>query len=272
MNVYTIQTPLNITLNFQIANLGRRLLAWLIDFLALYAFNLVFGIFIFTDLANINIKSITSMGMLEILLIILLIIPSTLYHMLSQLMWNGYTLGKYVMKIKVVNKNDGGAASSQQIIIRNLFSVSNIILGMTFIAINPIILIPFFFTLSIVCIPDIISILAQKESQKIGDLLAGTMVIATNYQPDIEATIFKDINIDANYNVTYPFAIRLSDNEINGLNNMIKNPSFYTKDYIDKIAHRIAEKLNTEIKEPSHLDFFESIIHDYNYLHLQKHL
>lgn len=267
MNIYSIQTPFHIELKLQIASFGKRLLAWLIDFVAIYAFNLVFAIFIFENLTDINFDRMIKYGGYEILIILCLFIPSTFYHLIMQLATNGRSLGKYVMQLRVINAHDGSAASNIQLVIRNLLCPVNYILGFMFYAISPIAFIGIFFIMCIFALPDIISALASHKSQKLGDIFAGTIVVQTQSKSDIQRTIFMELDNTTDYQLQYPMVHVLSDSEINGLNKIIQNYKQYEHSYLYTLVERLEKKIQSTAQQMQPLDFFKQIIHDYNYYH-----
>ncbi|OJU75962.1 MAG: hypothetical protein BGO09_14165 [Bacteroidetes bacterium 47-18] len=269
MNIYSIETPFNIELKFRISSFGSRLLAWLIDFVAIYAYNLVFMLFIFHNLRSLDIKALSDMDTEQALMVLLLIIPSTFYHLTCQILWNGRSLGKYVMGLKVVNAENGGAISTAQAVIRNILCFPNFILGMMFLAIMPASLIVMLMIIGLSAVPDVLFVLVNARSQKMGDLLAGTMVIQANYKPDIHQTIFQEFEDPVAYTMLYPGVSALSDVEINGLNKIVKSTEYYSPEYLQKITFRLEQKLEAQSREYDPIDFFSRVIRDYNYYHQQ---
>lgn len=269
MNIYSIETPFNIELKFQISSFGKRLTAWLIDLVAVYAYNLVFMLFIFNNLRSLKLNTLSDMDGEYTLMILLLIIPSTFYHLTSQVIWNGRSLGKYAMGLKVVNAENGGAIRTSQAVIRNLVCVPNFMLGLVFLAVEPVSLVGVLMIIGLSALPDVIFVLANGKSQKMGDLLAGTMLIQVNYKPDIHQTIFQEIGTAAPYKLRYPGVSALSDMEINGLNKIVKSTELYAPEYLQKITFKLEQKIGATGTEHDPIDFFRSIIRDYNYYHQQ---
>lgn len=269
MNIYSIETPFNIELKFQISSFGQRLLAWLIDLIAIYAYNLVFMLFIFSNLRSVELEALSGMEAEQALMLLLLVIPSTFYHLACQILWNGRSLGKYVIGLKVVNAENGGALRTSQAVIRNVICFPNFILGAMFIAILPLGIMGILVALGLSALPDIIVMLVNGKNQKIGDLLAGTMVIQANYKPDIHQTIFYDLEVSESYTIQYPGVSALSDLEINGLNKIVKSPGYYTPEYLQQITEKLEQKMGMVSKEYDAVDFFRKVILDYNYYHQQ---
>jgi uncharacterized RDD family membrane protein YckC len=99
MSVIQIATPFNIDIEFEIAEFHKRLLAYLIDFflLILYMFSMLYLLF-----GGFRIGE----GGLGLAMIVL-VIPTIFYCPASEILWNGQTVGKKIMQIKVVSL-DGG--------------------------------------------------------------------------------------------------------------------------------------------------------------------
>lgn len=270
MNVFTINTPFNIELNFGLANFGHRLLAWFIDFAVLCIFNFVVMYFMFDKFYNFNIQQITSGDLLSTLAIVLLIIPSTFYHFLMQYFWDGASIGKKIMRIKVMNM-DGGAASLSQILTRNLLCITNIGLGFCLVIIsNPFAILGLIFILSILASPDILAVIVSKKKQKLGDIAAGTIVVLTDSEININKTIYVNLDEVNEYQLTYHNIHRLTDNEINGIQKIIENYKGYQFDYLANLTIKLEEKIEQQRNEIEFKDFFQRLVLDYNYYHQRK--
>ena len=116
-----IQTNFNIDLDFETAEFHRRLIAWGIDlFIQVFYVIIVSKLF----LALRNGKSFDIDDAYDSWAIgLLLILPFFLYHVISELTMNGQSIGKRLMRIRVVNEN-GGKASIGQYLIRWLIRTS----------------------------------------------------------------------------------------------------------------------------------------------------
>src|ERR1044072_7679580 len=117
MSIVTIATPFNIDLEFKTAAFGRRFAAWLVDLMVLCAYNYVIEYFVLRPL------SIDS-DLTSVIFIIFTAIPSFLYHLLFETFFNGQSLGKKVMGIKVLSKN-GNEATFSQYLVRWLLGFGN---------------------------------------------------------------------------------------------------------------------------------------------------
>jgi uncharacterized RDD family membrane protein YckC len=196
------------------------------------------------------------------LAMIVLVIPTIFYSPLSEILMNGQSLGKKLMKIKVVSL-DGGEPELSQYLLRwflRFYEWGFIIFSL------------FWFTpsaglvwLFIGGLTSVIIIGISPKSQRLGDIVAGTVVVNTHTALTVDDTIFMDIN-HANYKVKFPEVMRLSDRDINTIKNVLRQTA-KTNQY--DMCNRVAMKVQTVLKVSSDMyanDFLEKILEDYNYL------
>ena len=112
-------------------------------------------------------------------------------------------------------------------------------------------------------ITDIVLVVSSKKGQRIGDILAKTILIRINSKASIEETIFQEV--EDTYTPSFPQIMQLSDRDINTLKNIIETVK--KRDDYDlslKIADRIQSKLKMRTDQDS-LAFLETLLKDYNY-------
>src|ERR1051325_3778146 len=107
--------------------------------------------------------------------------PVMFYDLLCEMLLNGQSVGKKVMGIKVISLN-GNQASFGQYFIRWLFRI-----------------VDFSFSGSIVAL---VMVAVSEKKQRLGDLVAGTVLVKTKPRIQISDTIFQQH--EENYQVTYP--------------------------------------------------------------------
>lgn len=256
MSIITISTPFNIDLEFKLANFGKRVLAWFIDLMVICAYDYVIVKFLF-DILHIEIRENIIMD------ILLLVLPVMAYQLAFEIFFNGQTIGKRITGIKIID-SEGQEPTWGQYLIRWTLAIGNY-----FIFLMPLVIISNPFTIVGVAffyIPDVITILASKKSQRIGDLAAGTVVIDASYQPDITETIYKEIEVK-DYTPMFPQVMRLTDRDINGIRNLLKIKRSGKDDvaYMHQVVNKIKSVLNIE-SEMDGYDFLEQLLYDYNYL------
>src|SRR5581483_5801018 len=112
MAVISITTTQNIELEYDLASLGERIVATIIDLVIIFAYFIVIAMIEnFGDMFSSTSAAIVNL---------LLFLPVTFYSLLSETFLNGQSVGKRVMGIKVISLN-GNQASFAQYLIRWLF-------------------------------------------------------------------------------------------------------------------------------------------------------
>lgn len=161
--------PENVPIGFGLAALGTRFGAQLLDIVITYGGVLLFLLV----LLWIDVLSWAALASLFVLLIFLIRIP---YYVLSELVWNGRTLGKRITRIRVISAN-GRRLTPHQITARNLMKEIEIFTPISMLfafnkttGVTSIVLLVWL--LIIVIVP-----LANKRRQRLGDIIAGTLVV-----------------------------------------------------------------------------------------------
>jgi uncharacterized RDD family membrane protein YckC len=265
MSTIRITTSFNIDLEFTAASFHRRLIAWILDvFVLLLYIYVVFNLIGFLDnSAMSNDDSERTWA-----LVILLIIPLLTYHLLCEIFMNGQSVGKRIMGLRVVNEN-GGRPAISQFIIRWLIRTSDymivviLLYGPTAATQN----MGFFWKISAafaLFVADVILMNATKKHQRLGDILAHTLLIRTEQKADIHDTIF--LPVQKNYKPSFPQVMGLSDRDVNALKSILDTAK---KHHDFQLASRAAEKIQVHLKIKTNLspfDFLQVLLKDYNYL------
>jgi len=158
MKTITVLTPSNIEIEYRLAGAGSRLAAFVIDFLLqiifclLLAFAILFGIYDFQYI-TIHLE-----GYPLALVIISWFLVYFCYFIFSEMLMNGQSVGKRIFGLRVIRDN-GQPINLSQSMVRNLFR-----------AVLDIIYIGLF------------CIMFSKKNKRIGDMVAGTVVVAEHYE------------------------------------------------------------------------------------------
>ena len=261
MPLIQIETAFNIDLEFEIAEVHKRLFAYLIDFAILLLFFTSMKYFYYGGFNLAETNTLKSHVGLDILTIS---IPMLLYSLICEIFMNGQTVGKKALNIRVISL-DGGEPSLSQYLIRWMFKVFEwpFFFGYTYFNLQSIlgyVIITGFWGLVVLII-----IAVNKKNQRFGDLAANTVVVNTQSPFSVDDTIFMDI-AEKNYVVTFPEVLKLSDRDINTIKNVI---NLYHKEHNTQTCDRVASKVQEvlHIHSDMHsINFLETLMADYNYL------
>ena len=256
MTIVTVNTPFNIDLEFKVASFFKRVAAWVVDMLIITAYFFVMAQYVL-PLVKMHRGVETVTGYLTV------IIPVIIYQFTFEIFFNGQTLGKKVVGIRIIDK-EGNEPTWGQFVIRWLLGLGNF-----FVYVLPMVLlsapyfIPFFL---IIYLPDTIVLLASRKLQRIGDLAAGTVVIDVNYKTSIYETIYQHIEV-SDYVPLFPQVMRLTDRDINGIRNLLdaRTSGRETEQYTLTVVDKIKSVLSIET-ELDGRDFLQQLLLDYNYL------
>jgi uncharacterized RDD family membrane protein YckC len=240
----TISTSFNIDLGFELAPIHKRILATILDMLVQIVYIYLLAISLFTGAHPV----IDDSGDYYILWVFLLFSPVLFYHLLSEVLMEGESIGKRVMGLHVISLDGNKPTFSQYLLrwfLRSIdFSFTSYVGGLICSAVT-------------------------KNSQRIGDLAAGTTVVSNKLPYSINNTIFKFVD-EKTYQVSYPEVMKLSDRDINTVNNILQQ---HRKTNSLQYVITIAEKIQTVLKittTESPESFLDTLLTDYNYLSTKK--
>lgn len=255
MSIIQIATPFNIDIEFEIAEFHKRLLAYIIDFviLMIYMISMMYIMF-----GEFRISDESSLGFV----ILVLVLPMLFYTFLTELWLNGQTIGKKILRIRVVSL-DGGEATLGQSMLRWFLRFYE--WGFIFTAIFFFNFVTAFLILLFGGITAVVIIAVTPNNQRLGDLIAGTVVVNTRSLLSVNDTIFMEVN-SADYKVAFPDVMRLSDRDINTIKGVMTQAN-KTGNY--DMCNRVAMKVKDVLKINTHMhpdQFLEKLLEDYNYL------
>jgi len=243
MSELSINTTQNVRINFKAASVGERMLASLLDLLVKTAYIIVVA-YVFFYLLGVD-RLVSSMGDMwsKIAIIILFFFPVIIYSVTLESIFAGQTIGKKLIKIKVV-KIDGYQASFGDYLIRWIFRIveNNMLGGLI----------------------GLVAMVMNSKTQRMGDMAAGTAVVTLKNNITINSTILEEIG-DA-YLPIYPLVIKLSDNDMRIIKDTFliaeKNNDAET---IDKLTKKIESVTGIKNQSGHQIDFIKTIMKDYNF-------
>lgn len=263
MAAIKVPTSFNIDVEFEIPEFYRRLIALLIDFLIEYFYFRIALEFYKSIARGSNFMDADTSYNLQAL-IILLFLPLLIYHVVLEITMNGQSIGKKIMSLRVVNENGGRASISQFLIrwlLRDIWFLLLFGIGLQGSGAESV-----FIILAVIAffITEIVLVVSSKKGQRIGDILAHTILIRTNRQSSIEETVFQEVA--DNYTPSFPQIMQLSDRDINAIKSILETAR--KKGDVD-MAASASEKIKTHLKIDTSLspfEFLDILLKDYNYL------
>ncbi len=237
-----IETTQNVDIQYTIATIGDRVLAQLIDLLILigYGFAMIFFlIFINEQLYGSEFYYPTAM-------IIILYLPFFFYDFLCEVFLNGQSIGKKILKTKVV-KIDGTQPGLGSYFLRWLIKPVDVY--MTYGSVG------------------IIIILINGKGQRLGDLAGNTTVIKLKSEVKLEEILIPKLS--TNYQVKFAEVNLLSDKDIQIIKDVLnfrnKTDVYSYGKIIEKAKEGISQKMGVQ-SEMNALMFLNIVVQDYTYL------
>lgn len=242
MSELSIQTTQNVVINFKAASVGERMLASLLDFFIKAAYIIVVALVFFKWLGLWDV--INKMDMWSgIAVKIFFFFPVMIYSVTLESIFEGQTIGKKLIKIKVV-KIDGYQAGFGDYLIRWLFRIveNNMLGGLI----------------------GLIAMLVSNKTQRMGDMAAGTAIITLKNNISIDHTILEEIGED--YQPVYPLVIKLSDNDMR----IIKDTFVIAEmkgdlETIGKLSKKIESVSGIKNQSWNQTEFIKTVLKDYNF-------
>ena len=233
MNQFQIETAQNVTIAQQSSNLGERMLAYIIDSFIIT----VYTIFAFIFLAYLDVDFQDFWA-----LYLLVTLPAFLYYVLLETFTDGKTIGKGLMKLRVV-KLDGSKPNFGNYFVRWILRIIDVVLTSGAAA--------------------VITILIRGNGQRIGDIAAGTTVISEKQKVGLSDTLLRELPED--YRPQFPQVTVFKDAEMQTIKELYtkarRNGEHNVIVSLDKRLREVME-INTDLKP---IDFVDVVIKDYNY-------
>jgi uncharacterized RDD family membrane protein YckC len=233
MQSISVSTTQNVSIQYPLASLGDRIVAYLIDQLIIVFYAIVAFIAIF----NIAKNSWW-------IYIIAIILPMVLYSLVFEIIMNGQTPGKKAMRIQVI-KLDGTEAGFSQYVLRWIFAIID--LGFSSGALA------------------VLVIAVGGKGQRIGDVVAGTTVVKLIEEKEITSErIF--ITPDQSYQPNFAEVVHLSARDIELIQKAIEmNDNFGNENPLLMVSEKVKGLLGIRTNMPPK-EFLYTIVKDYNHL------
>lgn len=236
MDNFQIETAQNVSIYQNVAGIGERILAFLIDGLVIFAYWILM-VFLFAALdldANDDWEIIS--------FIMILGLPVFLYHVLFETFWDGRSIGKAAMKLRVV-KLDGSKPGFGSYFVRWILRIVDISIMSGAVA--------------------VVAILLNEKGQRLGDMAAGTTVISEKKKARLSDTLLVELATD--YVPVYPQVTVFTDKDMQRIKTVFSDARKEANhNVIVKLATKMQEMMSITTEEKP-LDFVDRVIADYNY-------
>jgi uncharacterized RDD family membrane protein YckC len=226
-----IATAQNVGVDYEIASIGDRILAQLVDYAVYFGWILtVIGVrsMMWDNGAFSETWFITGA----------ILLPIMLYPLLCEYFLDGQTVGKMALKIKVI-RLDGSKATLSSYLLRWLLSIVDVSLFSGIVA--------------------ILTIAINGKGQRVGDIAGGTAVIKT--QPTLQLEDILTPDQDENYQPKYPAVTQLTDKDIRTIRKVLATKN---EELIEATMHKIEAILGVNSMDTGQV-FLWQIVNDYNF-------
>ncbi|MGZ3861987.1 MAG: RDD family protein [Bacteroidia bacterium] len=243
MDSVAVNTTQNVVIDYQPAGLGNRILAGLLDMIFKWAYILTMVIVL---LATNVFDSRSTTGTVTIIFI--LAVPYVFYDLLFEIFAQGQSLGKKIMKIKVV-KLDGTQPSVGSFLLRWLIRFFEIDLMSGVVA--------------------FVSIAASKNKQRLGDMAAGTTVIIVRPAVTLRDTILQ-AEQKTGYKISFPQVANLTEKDMEIMKEVY---DFYMKTGKTEGLAKLAGKVKTKAGIQTNMrdgELISTLMKDYNHYKFEE--
>ncbi|MTI88889.1 MAG: RDD family protein [Balneolaceae bacterium] len=241
-----IETSQHVKLSYEPAGIGERVLAYLLDvfFLGVYYFVVLWIMGIVMESAGLGaIARLPNWAP-----IVFIVLPVMLYHLICEVVWKGYSIGKKIMGIRVV-KVDGTRADLSGYLVRWLFRLLEITMTSGVVA--------------------FITVLLNGKGQRLGDIVGKTCVIKERKSVKLDNTLFAEI--EEEYEPVFTQVAELSDKDVRIIREVLDSRSTYDRNtwfvMLQRSRKLVEEKLGINRADMQADEFLRTIIRDYNAIH-----
>ncbi|TAH26027.1 MAG: RDD family protein [Cytophagales bacterium] len=233
-----INTPQNVVIKYTLTSVWERAIAFGIDAFIIFLTSIILWFF-FNSISTIIVGIVT----------LILILPLVLfYNLLFEYFNNGQSIGKKLLKIRVI-RIDGESAGFKDYFMRWIFRGLDLYFSIGGLA--------------------LLSSLCSANSQRIGDILAGTVVVNINHNNRLKFENLLKLDKMDTHIVSYPQVSKLSETSILTIKETIIRYGKFNNEAHQSAINILVKKLSFDmkIKRPKDkINFLKTIIKDYVFL------
>jgi len=238
MDNFQIETAQNAIIFQNVAAIGDRVLAYILDVLIIAVYVILWSIF-FSEVKigeDYYFVFMITVGL-----------PIFLYHLLWEMLWNGRSPGKAAMQLRVV-KLDGSKPAFSNYLLRWVLRLVDISVTSGALA--------------------IVSILLNGKGQRIGDIAAATTVISEKKTITLSDTVLMELPKE--YQPKYPQVLVFKDAEMQTIKSIFAKARVERNhNIILKLSCKAAKVMEVQFEE-NPMQFIDTILKDYTYYTQQQ--
>jgi len=233
MDKIKIQTTQNVDIEYNLASIGDRILASLLD----YLFIIYFILLRLISAAYFRFS-------FSMIVFILELLPIILYDLYCEILFEGKSFGKMIMKIKVV-KLDGTRASIGSYFLRWILRIIDTVIFSPGVALLVLVL--------------------NEKGQRLGDMAGGTTVVKLKHKIRLEDTILTQQQ-NVQYNPVFIQVTRLSDSDVAIIKEVLMMAwRTGNNDALQQLTSKTKGVLGITSSMPD-IQFLNTILQDYTFL------
>lgn len=258
MDKLTLKTDHNVVVQVELAPLSTRLGAVFVD-LVIMVIYVVFMTYIIDAIFVHDFQKGEAMYQFWFAFFYCIVyLPFILYSPICEYFTKGQTIGKMIFNLRVV-KSNGENADFKSYFLRWLFRPIELYI-LTLGQLGVIL----FLAGAII---DSIFVTVSNNSQRLGDVMANTVVVHKNPTKRYSIKDVLAIKTQEDYIPVYPEVVQFSDEDMllvkTTLNRLKKHPTDSTKLLAIELAEKIAHKLGLDLPQKGRQKFLNQILQDY---------
>lgn len=220
------------------ASVGDRIVARIIDFV-------VIGFYAYTATVFLQNTSHFDSDMAQFAFVLIIYLPVLAYSFLAEWLFGGQTLGKYVMRTRVVMA-DGSSPTMGALLLRYVCEIVDIWTG---------------------CL-GLVFIIATRRHQRLGDLAAGTMVIRKEDMSRMHISLSEFDYARRGFKPTYDDATRLSPRQADIVRRAVAPEAKTSQERLAGLAENVKRvlQLPADTNCGDDLKFLRTVLNDYMYM------
>lgn len=239
MRTISINTTQNVAIEYELAGLLERIMAFLLDSLIVGAYiGIVSWLWLLMGGADEK--------MLFFLVVFFLFPVFIAYHLICEAMWNGQSIGKKALGIKVIKCN-GQQMDMGDYGKRWMFRLIDILLSGGTVA--------------------MLTIMSNDYNQRLGDIVGDTCVIKTSPRNQMSINDVLKIKTQENYEPKYEGVMRFTEEDMLLLKNTLDraklNPNEHYKKLLIELVDKICNELDIQERPKKRTEFLKTILNDY---------